>query len=131
MGKLLVEEGKLRLVRNEQSAIEFSKADASGFATPPTWNIEIPVPPGPAQHQTVTQNFVDAILDGTPLIARAEEGIRSVEIANAMLFSTLTDRTVQLPLDAAAFERALKKLIRASRFQKKADEKILDMKASM
>ncbi len=37
--------------------------------------------PGPrAAHQAITENFVAAILDGTPLIAPAEEGLHSVEV---------------------------------------------------
>ena len=40
------------------------------------------------QHNEVLQNFADAILEGRPLLAPGAEGLRSVELANAMLFST-------------------------------------------
>ena len=60
-----------------------------------------------------------AILDGEPLIAPAEEGIRSVELANAMLLSALTHQRVDLPLDAADFAAVLQRLIDESTFQKK------------
>lgn len=73
----------------------------------------------PAQHATVMQNFTDAILDGTPLIVPGEEGMNSVEIANAALYSTWTDKTVELPLDGAAYEKELRKKIETSRFEKK------------
>ena len=66
----------------------------------------------------ILQNFVDVILDGGDLIAPAEEGIHSVEFANAMLYSTFTDATVNLPLDSAAYEAALKERIKSSRFVK-------------
>ena len=49
------------------------------------------------------QNFVDAILKGVPLIAPAEEGIHSVELANGMIFSAICDKTIELPLDSAAY----------------------------
>ena len=81
--------------------------------------MEIPFDNAPAQHATLTQNFVDAILDGTPLIAPGEEGVRSVELANAALYSSLIGQPVQLPLDAAAYERKLQELISNSKFQKK------------
>ena len=53
------------------------------------------------------QNFVEAILDGAPLIAPGADGMHSVELANAMLYSSLEGRTIDLPLDSAAFEKKL------------------------
>jgi len=119
-GKVIVENGQIRFVRNTTSMIEFSRTAHGGFATPETWNVEIPVQGGGGQHVEILQNFVDAILDGTPLIAPAAEGIRSVELANAMQLSALTGETVPLPLDGAAFEARLQGLIRASTFKKAA-----------
>jgi hypothetical protein len=66
------------------------------------------------------QNFVNAILDGEPLIAPGEEGIHSVELANVMLYSSLMDQTIELPLDSAAYENKLNQLIAASKIEKKA-----------
>jgi len=51
------------------------------------------------------KNFADAILDGAALIAPAEEGVHSVELANAMSYSTFTWEKVELPLDGAAYVR--------------------------
>jgi hypothetical protein len=98
---------------------EFSKTAKTGFARPDIWNVEIPVENAPAQHATVMQNFVDAILDGSPLIVPGAEGTHSVEIANAALYSTWTKQTVELPLDSAAYEKALQEKISESRFEKK------------
>lgn len=120
LGKVVVEHGRIQWTRNEVAMGAFSKTSKSGFGAPPVWNVEIPVAPCPPQHETITQNFVDAIVDGTPLIAPAAEGIHSVELANAMLFSTFTDATIQLPLAAAAYEKQLKKLIANSKTAKKS-----------
>ena len=68
------------------------------------------------------QNFVDASLDGASLIAPGAEGINSVELANAALFSSWTGETVELPLDGQAYERKLKELIAESKFEKKVIE---------
>ena len=43
------------------------------------------------------QIFVDAITQGTPLIAPGEEGLYSVEVANAALYSSWTGQTMELP----------------------------------
>ncbi len=118
-GKLVVERGKILFTRNEIPMTEFSRTTDRSFAVPPVWHIEIPSEGGPAGHKVVTQNFVDAILDGVPLIAPAEEGIKSVELANTMVYSQLKDLTVQLPLDSAAYEATLKELIANSKFVKK------------
>jgi predicted dehydrogenase len=119
MGKLLLENDRLLFLRNEVSMTELCKTARLGFQKPDVWKIEIPIPPEPAQHAALTQNFVDAILDGTGLIAPGEEGIHSIELANAILYSGLTGQTVELPMDGAAYERKLNALIAASKFEKK------------
>jgi predicted dehydrogenase len=118
-GKIVLEAGRMTFTRNEVSMRDFSKTAKTGFARPDLWNVEIPVENAPAQHATVMQNFVEAILDGVTLIVPGAEGTHSVEIANAALYSTWTKQTVELPLDGAAYEKALQKQIAESRFEKK------------
>ena len=118
-GKLVVEGGKIQFTRNEVPALEFCKTSTASFARPAVWNVEIPFDGPPPHHQNITRNFVEAILDGTALIVSAEEGINSVELANSMLYSSLTDGTVELPLDSSAYEAMLKELCAKSRYVKK------------
>lgn len=118
-GKLVLEHHRLTFTRNETDMLEFSRTAKTGFARPDVWHVDIPFDDAPAQHATLTQNFVDAILDGSPLIAPGEEGLHSVELANAMLYSSLAEQTVTLPLDGAAYEAKLRELIAGSRFEKK------------
>jgi len=115
-GRLLVEGEKLLFTRNEIPMDEFNRTTREGFGRPPVWNVEIPIPAAPpgGQHRLILENFVSAIREGTPLLAPAAEGIHSVELANAMLLSTFEDRTLTLPLDAAAYEAALNEKIRSS-----------------
>jgi len=119
-GKLVMENGKLTYTRNEVPATEFLRTSKASFARPPIWNVEIPVQGRGGAHAEVLENFADAILTGTLLIAPAEEGIKSVELANAMLYSSLMGRPVDLPLDGAAYEEELKRLIAESTFKKEA-----------
>ncbi len=119
MGKLLLENDKLVFYRNEVSMIAQNKTSPLGFQKPAVTLVEIPFTNEPAQHSTLMQNFVDAILDGAPLIAPGEEGIHSIELANVMLYSGLINQTVELPLDGAAYEKKLNELIAASKFEKK------------
>jgi len=121
-GKVVLENNRLTVTRNESDMIEFSRAAKVGFAKPEVRHEEIPFQDAVAPHAALIQNFVDAILDGAPLIAPGEEGLHSVELANAMLYASLIGQTVELPLDGAAFERKLGELIAESRFEKKVVE---------
>ncbi len=130
-GNLIFEGGKIRFQRNEVDARTHSKAAAEGFSRPEAWQVEIPVRGASRNHVDVAQNFVEAILDGTPLIAPATEGARSVELANAMLYSAWTGQTVSLPLDGASYEAKLKAMIAESKFVKGDVRKVeADMSAS-
>ncbi len=110
-GRIVYEAGVLWFTRNEVPASEFRQTSPEMFARPDVWNVDIPLRGKAGQHVEITQNFVDAILDGVPLIAPAEQGINSVELINSMLYSHFTDQTVELPLDAAAYAELLGELI--------------------
>ncbi len=105
-------------LRNVVPMGEFCRTTPERFARPETWKVEVPVTAGGGDHNTITRNFVAAILDGTPLIAPAAEGIRSVELANAMIMSSVTERTVRLPLDGAEYQRQLERLIAGASAQR-------------
>lgn len=119
MGKIVVEDGRISFTRNEVSARKFSLTTREFFDGPPTWEIAVPVSGSGGGHAGITRNFVDSVLDGTPLIAPGEEGIHSVEFANAIILSSLTGRPVDLPMNGAVYEAKLKGLARKSRFIKK------------
>ncbi len=118
-GKVVLENDQLTFTRNEVDMAEFSRAAKTGFVRPDVWNATIPFANAGASHVVVTQNFIDAILDGAPLIAPGAEGMNSVELANAALYSSLLNQTVELPMDGAAYEKKLKQLIAESKFEKK------------
>jgi predicted dehydrogenase len=117
-GKLVYEENRLTLTQNEMPMSEFSRTTTNGFAAPKATTAEIPLTGHGDQHVGVLQNFVAAILDGAELIAPGVEGLHSVELANAMLYSSLKQKTIDLPLDANAYARMLKGLIKTSRYVK-------------
>ena len=118
-GRVVIENGRICWTRNEIGQAEFLRTSESSFATPETWNVDIPANGNGSQHVGILQNFVNAILNGEKLIAPAEDGIRSVELGNAMLYSSMKGKTVEFPLDGKAYERMLKGLIKGSRRGKK------------
>jgi len=121
-GKIVLERDQLSFTRNEMDMVQFSRTAKVGFAKPEIWQVGIPFENASNPHALLVQNFVNAILDGEPLIAPGEEGIHSVELANVMLFSSLLARTVELPMDSAAYEKKLNELIAESKLQKKVVE---------
>jgi predicted dehydrogenase len=118
-GKVVLENNKLSFTRNDADMIEFSKTAKSGFAKPEVWNVDIPFETTSNAHAVLMQNFVDAILDGAPLIAPGYEGMGSVELANVLLYSSLIGQTVNLPMDSKAWENKLNELIASSKHEKK------------
>jgi len=118
-GKVVIEGGSFRFTRNEMSSTNFIKASDDLWEQPGIWNIEIPISGTGGQHKEVLQNFIDAIVEHKPLIAPAAEGMKSVELGNAMLYSSELGQTVELPLDSQAYERLLKRKIKESKFVKK------------
>jgi predicted dehydrogenase len=118
-GKVVVEGGDgLRFTRNEVVMDEFCKTSEAPFATPPVWDVAIPVRGHGLQHEAILRNFANAITKKEKLIAPAAEGIKSVELGNAMLLSGMTGKTITMPLSAPAYARHLKKLIATSTFKK-------------
>lgn len=124
-GRLVYEDDKITFTRNETPMTEFSHKATSGFARPETWDVSIPTAGHGGQHNEILRNFTDAILDGAPLVSPAIEGIYSVELANAMLLSAWTEKTVTLPLDAKRYERMLQQKIAESKAGPKKKKKVV------
>jgi predicted dehydrogenase len=118
-GKVVIENGEFRFTRNEVEMSPFCRNDPGKFTSPPVWNVQVPIAGGNGpQHLGILKNFTEAILDKVPLIAPAREGIHGVELANAMLMSSFLDKTVDVPLKGAAYEKLLKQKIAGSKFKK-------------
>jgi len=116
---LLFENDRIVLTRLGTPAREFSRTSPGPFDRPAATITSEHVPDRGGQHLAILQNFSDAIRLRAPLLAPAREGLGSVELANAMLLSTWTDRTIELPIPAATYTRHLQQRIRTSRVVKK------------
>jgi predicted dehydrogenase len=118
-GTLVMENNKLHFTRNEADMLEFSQTAKQGFVKPEVRTEEIPFENAVLPHSIIIQNFTNAILDGEPLIVPGAEGIYSVELANVIVYSSLLNQTVELPMDGAAWEKKLNQLIAGSKVEKK------------
>lgn len=117
-GKVVVENGKMDFWRLRVSEPEFNKEYKGGFGSPECWKVDVPVEGTETSHRGITQNFVNAILNCTPLLAPGEEGIKGLTLSNAMQLSTWLDNWVNLPLDEDLYYQQLKKNIDKSTVKK-------------
>ncbi|MFZ4766309.1 MAG: Gfo/Idh/MocA family protein [Roseimicrobium sp.] len=118
-GRLTVTDGtRIHFQRNRKQMSKFCMEAEAAFAMPEHWHMDIPVEQTGGQHVEILQNFTNAILKEEKLLSPAAEGIRSVELANAILLSTWQDKTIELPMSSADYERILIEKGEASTFQK-------------
>lgn len=120
-GKVVMEGGNITFWRTRESVSTFCKTYKGGFGSPEVWKCEIPTGRGGEAHRGITQNWVDAIRTGSPLLAPGVEGIKGVELANAMLLSAWTDSWVDIPVDADLFYAKLQEQIKNSTSTKNVD----------
>ena len=113
-GKIVIENDNMTFWRLRQPESEFNRTNKESFAQPEVWKFDVPIAPGGSQHKEITQNWTDAILKGTPLLAPGEEGIHGLTLSNAMLLSAWTDDWVEFPIDEELFYEKLQERIAAS-----------------
>ena len=108
-GKIIAEKGKLTFHRTRKSVRETNQKSPDAFAAVETWQIDVPYPPAPpyGEHERMTRNFIRALQTGSPMLAPGEEGIRGLEIGNAMLMSAMQRRGVDLPINGDEYDQLL------------------------
>ena len=117
-GTVIADESGLRLLKNSVPISEFCSNTDQPFGKPTVEEVKIPIDGKGGQHREILQNFVDNVLDQTPLLAPAIEDIHSVELANAMLLSTFENQSVSMPLDGDQYWRHLEQRIANSNYRK-------------
>ncbi len=111
-GKVVIEGDQLTFWRLRMPESEFNRENQTPFARPECWECKIPVSVEPNEHRAITQNWVDAIIKGTPLLAPGVEGIKGLMLSNAMYLSTWTDGWVNLPIDEDLFKQKLESMMK-------------------
>jgi len=118
--ELVGDRGRIFVADRRADAFEFAEADGSisefrrthpargGQPNLPVQRLDTD---GAGSHALIHQNFIDAILDDVPLLAPGVEGIRSVEVSNAITMSGMNNQPVDLPIDRDAYDTLLKQLI--------------------
>ena len=124
-GKLLCENKKLYFYQNAEDSQVFSKTSSESFAAPKCEVIEPETDGENPQHVGILQNFTRAILGKEPLFVDGKEGIRGVELMNAIELSGWNNGArVNLPIDGDAYYAELSKHVAVSRFKAVNDNQV-------
>lgn len=128
-GKLVYEDGTLLLHKLAVSEREYCFSATDGFEKLPCTVEEVVISKESSQHDGIIENFADAILHNTPLIAKGEEGIHGLTLSNAMHLSSWLNCKVTLPFDDDLYLIELNKKRAGSRI-KTGTEMLLDTSGS-
>lgn len=130
-GMLSFDGERLLLTENSPSTSQYNRQTTDMFGQPQNKRIDITPNESVNQHAIVISNFVQAILQGEELITPAIQGIDSLSIANAILWSAWSHQRIALPLDASGYQAALNEKLDHSELREKADiQANIDMEAS-
>lgn len=128
MGKVVVENNHITFYRNVISEREFNKANKAPFGRPECMECNILTDSsGGEQHVGILRNFASAVLRGTELLAKGEDGIPGLTISNAIHLSAWTGESVDVknfPDDR--FYELLQERIRNSKVVKKESQVVAD-----
>ena len=101
--KLVSENGQLMMFKMEENERDFCFSSKEGFAKPKGEWVTVETPGENTQHNGILTAFASAILNGTDLIAKGQEGINGLTLSNAMHLSSWLDRKINLPFDEELF----------------------------
>ncbi len=109
-GALLLHGGKLLFSELSTDLHDVLRDDPNPFAKPSFAPRVLELEPGGGDHRAIYTNFVSAVQAGAPLVADGTQGRMSLELANALIYSSHTGQSVELPLSRAAYAGLLEEL---------------------
>lgn len=124
-GKLIIEGGKIEFYRLRETETEYNKNlkvqgyDKTGnFSVPEYWKCEIPVETSTvSQHVSVIKDWIDTIINKTPLLAPGTDAINELMISNAIYLSAFIDNWVEFPIDEDLFLEKLNERVKISKYK--------------
>ena len=123
LGKIVVEEGKLKWWKLPKSERELCFTEKRGSCIPGITYTEFSDDSSSAGHHIVLERFAEAILEDKELVADGREGLNSLSISNAAYLSSWTDDWAEIPTDDALFQKHLEELCKNEKPREVADTK--------
>jgi predicted dehydrogenase len=106
-GTLRIERGELTFQQFDTDLRDHVAHSPQPFSAPTLHPVGVALEPGAGDHVSVYRNLHEAILHGAPLTADGAAGRVSLELANAMIYSSHTQDEVVLPLDRRRYAALL------------------------
>lgn len=125
MGKLVCEDNALTFYRNRVDEREFNRENKQGFGAPEYDVLKVETDGVNLQHIGILRNFTQYLLGREKLFVDGREGLKSVELMDAMELSSWTGKMVALPIDDGQYYRELQKRMAVSRW-KEVSDRLLD-----
>ncbi|MEM7097794.1 MAG: Gfo/Idh/MocA family oxidoreductase [Pseudomonadota bacterium] len=107
LGAIRYADGNLQVARLSQGRGDHSTTTLDMFGQPEVYWETVSVEEQINPHEALWQEFVDTLNGSGSSSVPLDEGLNSIELANALLYSSWTDASVELPLDANAYAKAL------------------------
>lgn len=126
-GKLVCEGGQLKWYKNKMDSQVFSKTCEQGFSVPGAEPITVETDGKNPQHEGIINNFANAILGLEPQFVDGREGIRGVELMNAIELSGWKNgEEISLPVNEEEYLGYLNAHRKVSRYKKADDNAVAD-----
>lgn len=109
-GRLQIQQGKLIFEQFEQDLRDYVVQTDNMYEGPACHPAAVEIEAGAGDHVAIYRNLQEAIWHGTPLIADGRDARMSLELANAMTYSSYSKQQIDLPLDREAYSGLLKRL---------------------
>jgi predicted dehydrogenase len=113
-GVLELSRGGLRLLEADTDLRTFLAESPEPFGKPTLQPRAVTLEPGGGDHAAIYANFREAMDHGAPLVADGAQGRMSLELANALIYSSAKTAQVSLPLDRSAYSELLDRLRRGA-----------------
>ena len=106
-GRLTMEGNKITFAENEISVEEFGRVNQEKFAKIPYTMTEETFDGQVNPYGIIMSNFADHLLQGTPLLTTGRDGLRQIQLANAVYVSGWEGRKVTLPVEEKRYLEGL------------------------
>ncbi len=113
--KIVTDSKTIELDEYSVSEPEFTKTNEKPFGKMEVSRVEPETDGENPQHIGVLNAWAGAILHGTPLVARGQEGINGLMLSNAMHLSHFLGKEVELPIDEDLYYEELMKRVKTSK----------------
>lgn len=131
LGKILCENNKLILSKNAEDLRTFTKTFEQPFGRPKVEVKEVETDGENLQHVAITNNFANAILGKEELFVSGKEGIKGVELMNAIELSGWKNgKTVTIPVNEKEYLKQLNKRRKKSKLKEVGEIIVADTRGT-